>query len=119
MKYILLTVCLLVGCAKQEEADYFTPSRPVSQPAAVTSEVPVEVQAAIAVLTGDRKDEAKVKQAIQAIFASEPSVVVSEETLQNTKTGEYSKEVTHRFPKSGINLIFRDGVVISPAPSKQ
>jgi hypothetical protein len=93
-------------------------STPSSQPPAVTSAVPPEVRAAIAVLTGARTDEAEVKKAIQTIFAFEPSVVISEEILRNTKTGELSNEVTHHFPKAGITLVFHDGVVISLTQSK-
>ena len=102
-----------MGCSRHDaQPGEFQPSRPASQPAPSVSALPVDIEVAISVLSSNRQDEAAVQKATQALHAFETSVVLVEETLQNVKTGEYSKEVTHRFPKAGVDVTYRDGKVL-------
>ncbi len=114
MKYILLTCCLLVGCSKNDApSEEFTPSRPASQPAAASTELPADVEVALSVLLGNRKDEAKVRKASQILHAFEESVPSIEKTKQNIETKRYFKEIAHYFPKAGVTILYSDGKVVN------
>ena len=118
MKCILIISCLLAGCAQLNNVQ---PMQTAEYPEALEASIPADVAEAVAILLGDRPyaDLEVVKQSAQKIHKFERSVVLVEKTLQNIETGEYSKVVTHRFPRLGLDVTYQDGQVIGASRVQQ
>jgi hypothetical protein len=103
----LAIACLLVACATARV-----------EPAAPTEQ---DVAQAVAVLLAARpyRDPGAVREAVQTLHAFERPLLEYSEVVEDAETGEAWTETTQVYRKSGVEVTYRDGVVIGAARTKE
>ena len=124
MKFIsmLMTCSLLAGCSQSHtQLENPASAHALGSPAAAPEELPSNVKASISILLANRpyRNTQEVQNAVQVLHSFEESIPGIERTLQDVKSGEYTKEITHSFPKAGIAVTYLDGRVLGASRINQ
>jgi len=114
MKHPFVRVAIVLCAALLAPSAFCGAESQLTEDATPRAALPSEVRNALKILLASRPytDPAAANRAAATLHAYETSVVQSEATLRNEKTGALSKRVTHRFLKLGVDVTYDDGQVI-------